>query len=412
MTDVLVADPRTWEHVGQALVPMLRDAGRTVRPLVLQPRGDDPELVCEDEAIDTLASFLETSELLNPVAVGAGTINDIVKAASWRLDRPYQVVPTAASMNGYTSSIVAVLSGGVKRTLACHQPEAVFADIDIIREAPAVMNRAGFGDLLSKPFCNADWLLSHWIRGVPHDDTAARMLDEPWHRMLAGAAGVGSGDERALYSLTETILISGFSMAVAGHSAPASGAEHLVSHYWDMEAHGQHRPIRALHGTQVGIGTLLSSLMFERLCGLDIETVDLRAAVQRRTDASWLDNLAADHPHLSAAILAEVKLQIGEKQRHGQALANELDSVVEKWPEIQANLRQILVRPKVIVDVLVESGCPVRASQIGVEMEHLTRTLRVCRHIRKRYVCLDLIDDLGLLDDWAVQVAEESERLG
>jgi glycerol-1-phosphate dehydrogenase [NAD(P)+] len=412
MIDVLVADPQTWLHAGQTLESILRNDGRAPTKLVLEPHAGEPGLVCEDGMIDALVAFLSTSKRLNPIAVGAGTVNDIVKAASLRAGRSYQVVPTAASMNGYTSSIVAVLSGGVKRTLPSHQPEAVFADVEIIRKAPTFMNRAGFGDLLSKPYCNADWLLSHWLRDVPHSDVAAKLLDEPWHRMLNRAAGIGTGDDRAIFSLMETILISGFSMAVAGSSAPASGAEHLMSHYWDMEAHCQQQPIRALHGTQVGIGTYLSSLMFERLCRVDIDDVDFQAALERRRDASWIDNLEAEHPYLSQPVLEEIKAQIAQKQRHGDAFADELRLIKQKWPMMQNSLRDILIPSKTIVDVLNQAGCPNRASQIGVEMGHLIRTLRVCRHIRQRYVCLDLIDDLGFLDDWAYQVARESENLG
>lgn len=98
---------------------------------------------------------------------GAGTVNDIGKYASFKAKREYMAVPTAASMNGYTSTIAALLVGGVKRTLPCDQPAVIVCDTNILRAAPRHLNQAGFGDLLSKPVSQADWLLSHVIRGVP-----------------------------------------------------------------------------------------------------------------------------------------------------------------------------------------------------------------------------------------------------
>ncbi|MDP6945240.1 MAG: iron-containing alcohol dehydrogenase, partial [Myxococcota bacterium] len=328
--DCVIADDHTWEAAGQAVHDTLAAGGRAPRRLILEPRHGDDHLVCEDGAITALETFLRTSERLNPIAVGAGTVNDIVKSAAFAVGRGYQVIPTAASMNGYTSSISAVLSGGVKRTLPTHQPEAVFADVDLIRAAPPVMNQAGFGDLLSKPFSQADWLLSHVVRGVDYSDEAATLLDGPWHQMVDQGSGIGTGDAAAIEVLLETLLISGFSMAIAGTSAPASGAEHLISHYWDMEQHCQDEPVRALHGTQVGIGTLVSAYTLARLVSLDRDAFAALAARAERPDAGWIDAVAPDHPRLTADVIAEIQTQLREKQRHGDAHRAELASLVER----------------------------------------------------------------------------------
>ena len=407
--DVVIADPQTWSAAGERVEARLRDIGRTVRHLILEPRHGDPHLVCEDGVIESLRTFLDVNASFNAVAVGAGTVNDVVKAATHELDRGYQVVPTAASMNGYTSSIVAVLSGGVKHTKPTHQAEAVFADIDIVRQAPAIMNQAGFGDLVSKPYSNADWLLSHLVRGVEFSDEAATLLDAPWNAMVDGAAGIGRGERDAIEILLETILISGFSMAIAGTSAPASGGEHLVSHYWDMEQHCQHVPIRALHGTQVGIGTLMSALVIDRLVALPASAIDPVAAATRLGDGSWIDTIDGDHPHLTADVLASVKDALRVKQSHGAQLIEELTSVRDRWDDIRARLATVLIPPARVWRALIEAGCPRRASDLGVDVADAVRTLRVCRHIRNRYVGLDLASDLGLLDQWAPEIIALTE---
>jgi len=368
-------------------------------------------VVCEDGMIEALETLLSTSKNLTVIAVGSGSVNDICKVATHRRALPYVSVPTAASMNGYTSSIAAVLSGGVKRTWPVHQPVGVFADVDVIKAAPLVMNRAGFGDLLSKPYCQADWLLSHHVRGVDYSVEAAGVLDGPWNEMVDAAAGIGAGEAAATRVLMETLLVSGFSMAMAGTSAPASGAEHLISHYWDMEEHGRDRPVRGLHGTQVGIGTRVSSRSLTRLVSLDRDAFNAAAqgARERRSDDQWLDELQVHHPLLGVEIIDEIREQIRAKQRHGDQLERELDELGRRWDDIREELGAILVPTERLDDALKEAGCIDRAGQLDVSHEHLVRTIRTCRHIRSRYVNFDLLDDLGLLHDLAADIAHEIE---
>jgi glycerol-1-phosphate dehydrogenase [NAD(P)+] len=407
--DVLVCDANTATAAGRSLHRSLHMAGRAADLIVLDPQPGEDDLVCDDEAIEALQTRLAALPESNAIAVGAGTINDIVKMATFRLGRPYQCVPTAASMNGYTSAIAAVLSRGVKRTLPAQQAEAVFADIDVVRRAPVHLNQAGFGDLLSKPYSNADWLLSHLVRGVPYEERPARLLDDAYDALLARAALVGAAEPEGIGTLTRTILLSGFTMAIAGTSAPASGGEHLVSHYWDMEQHCREQPLHGLHGTQVGIATRLSAMLFERLVSLDVKDIDPEAAVRRHPDPTWLETLRADHPCLTDAVVEEVRAQIAAKQRHGGALREELQQVRERWPEIRATLRSVLLPSARMAEVLTLARAPARPSDIGVEPAHAIRTLRVCRHIRGRYVAFDLMADLGRLHDWAAAVVGEVE---
>lgn len=415
--DLVVADAHTLAAAGQAVADALRAAGRDVEIHLLgDPQAASAaapaaahQLTCDDAAVDEVAALLAEEPERNPIAVGAGTVNDTVKMASFRVGRPYQVVPTAASMNGYTSAIAAVLSRGVKRTLPAHQPEAVFADVEVLQRAPAFLARAGFGDLLSKPFSNADWLLSHLLRGVPYDPAAGALIDEAYGPLLDHAADVGSGEAEATTLLMETLLVSGFSMALAGTSAPASGGEHLVSHYWDMEQHCQGAPLRALHGAQVGVATWAAALLYERLMALDARAMDPAAAARRRPDDGWLRDLAASHPRLTPPVAEEVRQQIAAKQRSGAALEAELTAVRETWDAVRDRVRPTLVPAARIEAVLRAAGCARKPSDLGLTVDEMAHTLRVCRHIRARYVAWDLAEDLGKLDTWADEIARQME---
>lgn len=407
---VLVCDGPTRAAAGEALAGALRASGIETEISVLEPAPGEDHVVCDDAIIERLRSWLSTRPDAHAIAVGAGTINDTVKMATAKLGRPYVCVPTAASMNGYTSTIAAVLSRGVKRTLPAQQAEAVFADIEVIRAAPAYLNQAGFGDLLSKPYSHADWLLSHWVRAVPYEERPARLLDDAYEALLSQAASIGAAERDGIATLTRTILLSGFTMAIAGSSSPASGGEHLVSHYWDMEQHCNERPLFGLHGTQVGVATRLSALLFERLVALDVEALNVEEAVARRPDARWVDGLAALHPRMTPAVVEEIREQLLAKQKHGAALRDELESVRERWPQIRASMAAVLKPSLKMSQSLALAGAADRPSALGVERDHAIATLRVCRQIRGRYVGLDLMDDFGFLPEWAAAVVDEVER--
>lgn len=403
----IVCDANTKAAAGDRTAAALQGHGIAVETIVLEPPDDEEHVVCDDATIEALAQRIDPN--VDAIAVGAGTINDIVKMVAQRHRTAYQCVATAASMNGYTSGIAAVLSRGVKRTLPATPAEAVFADVDVLCEAPSHLNLAGFGDLLSKPYSNADWKLSALVRGVAYAERPARILDDAFELLLAHAESIGNAEATGIEILAATIILSGFTMAIAGTSAPASGGEHLVSHYWDMEQHCRHAPLYGLHGTQVGIATRMSALLFERLVELRKEDIDPEAAAARRPDLNWIDRLAVLHPRLTPEVVEEVREQVRDKQRSGDALRDELHDVRERWPEIKAALTEVLLPSRRITRALQRAGAPDRPSRLGIGRDHAVRTLRVCRHIRNRYVALDLLDDLGLLEAAAADVVDTVE---
>lgn len=404
---VVVSDDHTFHAAGLAVETALAEAGITTRRIILEARAGDDHLVAEDGIITAFQTLLAADLNGIAIAVGAGTVNDIAKFASFKLGREYIAVPTAASMNGYTSTIAAVLVGGVKRTLPCDQPVAIFADTNVLQAAPAHLNQAGFGDLLSKPVSQGDWILSHLVRDVPYSTRPNDILEELFAELLVQAPAIGRADAYGLSVLMQAILVSGFSMAVAGSSAPASGGEHLISHYWDMEQLDKGLPLLGLHGTQVGVATRLSAMLFERLLAIDPSTIDPEALA---ASAPSIDTLTSKHPTLRPEIVAEIRRQLERKQKVGADLAAELAKVKALWPEIVARIAPVQLTVTQIEDALRAAGCVDRPSALGCDHARAVHTIRVCRQMRDRYVALDLMDDLGLLDGWAEAAVSRAEK--
>jgi len=169
-----------------------------------------------------------------------------------------------------------------------------------------------------------------------------------------------------------------------------------------MVQHANGRPPYALHGTQVGIATLMSAMLYERLLALD--------AFPPPPPGARIASVEASHPDLPLDVVAEVRKQYDAKRKDGEARAEELARVSGGWQGMREGLRETVVPPARIAEALSAAGAADRPSAIGVDRDFAIHTVRVCRQIRSRYVALDLLDDLGLLHGWAAEVVDALER--
>ena len=108
----------------------------------------DPDGLAADERSVSLAQnkIPETADCM--IALGSVTIHDITRYLSWQYHLPFMSVPTAASGEGYTTCISAVVRKGVKGNVRASAPTYLFADTDIFAAAPHRLTAAGFSDLM------------------------------------------------------------------------------------------------------------------------------------------------------------------------------------------------------------------------------------------------------------------------
>ena len=197
------------------------------------------------------------------VSVGSGTITDIAKDASWRAGTiPFVVVQTAVSVNAFSDDMAVLLRDGVKRTVPSRWPDALLIDLRVIADAPAAMNRAGFGELCSMFTAPADWYLADALgMDDSFDEAVVGLFRDGADALLAGAERVRDNDPAMLAELAGRMTLTGIAMGVAGRTAPLSGTEHLLSHLLDMAAGAADRPL-AFHGAQVGVATVLAATVW------------------------------------------------------------------------------------------------------------------------------------------------------
>ncbi len=401
----VVVDRISRELAGDQVRRLLEREGHRVRlcELVDGP-GERPH--AEEGALAKVEAALADIDLA--VAVGSGTVNDLTKLASFRRKIPYLVVATAPSMNGYTSAIAAMTLAGVKRTVACHQPYAVVADLDLLQQAPAHLIAAGLGDLESKPTSTTDYRLGGLLRGEYYCPAPERVVLAAEARVAEAAADIGRKDPAALALLTEALLLSGLSMKLAGTSSPASGGEHLISHFWDMQAEQEGR-VEGWHGAQVGVATMVMAALYEELQDLRPAQIDwARLSDQAAPPADLREQIAARHGAHAQLVYDEFMA----KQLWGVQLARHLDSIRQGWDGLWQSLRESLRPAARVREILQSAGAPTTVSALGLDRDHLRRALRGAREIRARYTVLDFAYELGVLPARAEAVIARSRADG
>lgn len=195
---LVVADERTWAAAGQQVSGSLQEAGIELAEPLIFPGA--PTLYAAYENCQVIRERLVETGALG-VAVGSGTLNDLVKLASGELGQPYAVVGTAASMDGYSGFGAPMTDNGVKITMPCPAPAVVVFDLDVAAAAPKSMVAGGYGDLAAKIPAGADWILSDAIGLDPIDPLAWDLVQGGVSQALSDPVALAAGEPDAYEGL-------------------------------------------------------------------------------------------------------------------------------------------------------------------------------------------------------------------
>jgi glycerol dehydrogenase len=265
-------------------------------------------------AIDGLIAGLDGAVPTAAVGIGGGKSLDAAKGIALKLGLPVVTVPTIASNDSPTSSLIAMYDAShalISIDKLPRSPEAVVVDTAIISKAPARLLRAGIGDAITKKF-EAEGCLAGTGKtpfGTRPLHTAIVIADACYHtlRNHAEAAIAAVEQQRvddALESVIEaTILMSGLGFENGGLSIAHSMTRGLV------KARGARD---AIHGDQVAYG-LLVQLAFEerpdaflrdllgfyRAIGLPTSLPGLGMAGPNDNEVVELARLTLTAPHLA-----------------------------------------------------------------------------------------------------------------
>jgi glycerol-1-phosphate dehydrogenase [NAD(P)+] len=390
---IVIADNNTFAAAGRAVQDAFVRSRRAVAsPFVFT----DPALYAEHKYVEQLQAVLARDEAV-PIAVGSGTLNDVTKLAAHRTGRQYLSVATAASMDGYTAFGASITYQGSKQTFDCPAPQAVVADIDVLRAAPPIMNAAGYADLLAKITAGADWIVADELGIEPIDQTAWDLVQVPLMASLADPSGIRRGDSNAVASLTSGLMMGGFAMQWTKTSRPASGAEHQFSHLWDMQHH-THGGTAPSHGFKVAIGTLAVARFYEQLLSLPLDQLDVERAV-----AAWPGTAEVEAEIVkllgTGELADKARLEMAAKAITPATLRERLTRLRKVWPNLRERLQKHLPLAARLAEMLAAAGAPTDSEQIGITTERLRTSFRQAYLIRRRFTVLDLAVQAAVFDE-------------
>ncbi|SDZ23526.1 glycerol-1-phosphate dehydrogenase [NAD(P)+] [Evansella caseinilytica] len=385
---VLVADDNTYRAAGEKLFSLLKDVLLQTKVVLLQPNEAGDVIADERSIVQLLLKVPQETQVV--LAVGSGTIHDISRAVSFKMGKPFVSVPTAPSVDGFNSMGAPLVIAGMKTTYQMQAPLAVFADLDVLQAAPRQMIAAGFGDMIGKATSLADWRFGHLAAGEPYCPLAAEITEEALTFCIDNVDNIAAGDETGIQLLMEALINSGIAMLLIGHSHPASGGEHHVSHYWEMDFLRNNKP-QVLHGAKVGVA-----------CGLiaDLYKKKVRPSIAGDGELENMVSLLQPTGKAEAA---------GHEQGDGGA-KSAVDNNGEAGNDerIAASLNAIAVDRASILDIIdrIPDGDTIRGwlekvggetepEQLGIEAEVVAAALTEAHHIRSnRFTFLQFYNEV------------------
>jgi histidinol dehydrogenase len=384
---LLVSDRNTHAVLGHRVEASLRAQGWDVRTVVLQ----GPEVIA-DEAHIVQVLLHAGDEERTYVAVGSGTITDITRFCSHRNRSAFISLPTAPSVDGYTSIGAPLVVRRLKQTAITQPPAAIFADLQTLCEAPRDMVAAGFGDMLGKYTSLADWRLGALLWDEPYSVEVAQRARRAVQGCADSVEEIGQASPVGIRRLMEGLLESGLCMLTFGETRPASGSEHHLSHFWEMKLLQERRPA-ILHGAKVGIGTVLTARRYETIRSLSRQEVAERlAAAPPPGGETEIGRIRATYGALADQIIAQQQPFLEMTPTAFDALKRR---IVDQWAQVQ-EIADSVPSAQDLARLLEQVGGPTAPHEIGLAEDEVQQALESAHYLRRRFTVAKLGHLLGL----------------
>lgn len=388
----IVCDQITYQIAGQRCEELLKASGIEAVPHIISHMGFDEATLGE-----LVIHMPVDCDLM--IAVGTGSITDLIRYTTYKLHLPCFTVATGAPMDGFAASIGVMNVNNLKATMDAHNSEVIIGDTDILKTAPYRMTVAGFGDLIGKITCLNDWELARIINGEHYCASIVELVRACVNDILKAGPKIKDRDPEVLGNVMSGLVLSGAAISLYGNSRPASGAEHHMSHYWEtiMEQRGE---VHAMHGEQVAVGTVLVLMLIEELLNTQVDFAVAREEAKAYDAESWKENILRAYGPAAQEIL---DLEEKADKNGVEGRLRRIDSMEQHWDEVCDQLKT-LPSSGYLMELLQNIGCPATPKEIGVDDATLKDTFLYCKEVRPRYTVFQTVYDLGLMDELSDRV--------
>ncbi len=384
-------DENTYEAAGKKVLSILSSANIPYRTYQFPGERFEPD---ERSVGSAVMHFDATCDMV--ITVGTGCLNDIGKIVANVANKPYMIVGTAPSMDGYSSATSSMIRDGLKISLDSKCPEIVVGDLEVLSASPLRMIQAGIGDMAAKYVSIGEWQLSKVINGEYYCSAVADMVSEALNKCAANASGIMARDPEAVRAVMEGMVLAGIAANYAGVSRPVSGMEHYFSHIWDMRALEFDAP-SDLHGIQCGVATLLSLKVFDYVKTVVPNKEKALEYARNFNYDSYKQELCAFLGNSADGMIAN---EVKEGKYHSEKHEARLDVILDKYDQIMDIINKMPSYNDVYA-TLSEAGFPLTAEEIGFSAQEVHNAFIMSKDIRDKYIVSRLLWDLGLLEEAA-----------
>ena len=313
------------------------------------------------------------------VAIGGGTIHDLTRYAATEYDIPFVSIPTAASVDGYAANVAALTWDGLKRTVAGVSPRWILADTDIFSAAPSRLTASGVSDFLGKYISILDWKIAHLVTGEYICEEVCDLLEKALRDVSRVLEDIRFGDKDAIEKLMYALLLSGLCMQMVERPRPVAGAEHMVSHLWELNVLNE--KTNALHGEQVGLGLLIVTDYYKKLgYAIRHKNVTVKSETAKGLEMSLLEHTFGKKGLLEGILTENTPNPLEDI---------DLEELEEQLPEIE-DLIDDLPDADDMYAKLHDAGCVHEISNLGIDKEKVELTLQSSPYVRNRLTLLRL----------------------
>lgn len=371
---VLIVSDDNAMRAADGLLPVLEAAGFEMKKLVYKNM-----MYAKIEQVREVEALL--GDVDGVIAVGTGSVDDICRVASFNKKKKFAIFATAPSMDGFASDSAPIIKNNFKTSVYVEQPMAILADTEILAKAPTELKAAGFGDMVAKYIGIFDWRLSHMLTDEYYCPAVAEITMQGVNKIMALADKVTGEDEEAAGNIMEGLILSGLGMKLAGCSRPASGAEHVVSHYW--ECYKLARGIwPEFHGKKVGVATVLINRIYHNIADRvpEIDPIpdptDMEE-VKAAFDPSQVDEVVRLN---TPAITADI----------------DLARLKRIWPDVRKMINEILPSDEELMRLMKAAGAVTEPADVHVTPELTEKGLKYHSYMRKRILLTRLLPMMQL----------------
>ncbi len=394
---LVVSDENTEEALGESVKALLLAAGIAFGEYIFP----DEKLHADADAIGRLLLAADDEYDLM-LGVGSGTINDLCKYVGARTGRPSIIAATSASMDGFNTSVSILLINRLKTTINSQTPYAVVGETEVIRHSPMEMLAAGVGDMLGKYVSLLDWRIASIITGDYFCEYSAGIVEAAARAVVDKADGLAARGADVVDAVMSGLTLAGFPMGYNGSSQPGSGAEHQLAHFFDVRFTELGMP-PMLHGTAVGISSVMATRLFELLRGEEVDFDRARELAKSYDAAAWEADIVRAYGGAAGAVI-EMERKAGKNAP--DAVLARIDRLEQSWPKIM-ELAAGLPTSARQEEILRGMDAPSSPVQRGVDRQMFLDCIYYAKDMRVRYGLLQMLFDLGLQKKLGEALAEE-----